>query len=238
MAESNLISTAINVFASPTEAYPVIKERPRPLFPVAIIVVVQALAILLYMNQVDLGWLMEMQIRSSPAIEGMSETEIQQAANQAAQLGPITYGAIGSIAGAIFLTLAFFVYALYLKIVSIATKDGHTLKQWFGLVCWCTLPVLLSQIAALVNIVSNDVSFMPQERVNPLSFSSLLSLETEGASGIQRFVQNFDLTTIWTFVLITLGYRAWTGKPLFSAAAVAIAPYAVIVGIGFTLITQ
>jgi len=233
MADTSLTNIAINVFAAPGEAYPAIRERPRAFLPWFLIVAGICAVTMIYMNSVDIGWYLEPQVRGQLANSNLSEAQIQQAVDRAAEMRPVVLGAIGAFSSAVFVTLVYFVHALYLTGASFVRHDGIRLKQWFSLVCWCSLPTLLGFLASIVNLVTNDATFMPQQRINPLSFGSLFGLEAQGTGA--RILQTFDLTAIWSLVLIVLGYQAWTGKSLGAAALIALGPYIVIVAVSFAV---
>jgi len=79
VANTSLISTAINLLVSPSEAFTVIKERPSPFFPLILILVGLVCVWNLYINQVDVAWFIEEQLRASPQGAEMSEAQIQEA---------------------------------------------------------------------------------------------------------------------------------------------------------------
>jgi hypothetical protein len=127
------------------------------------------------------------------------------------------------------------VVASYFTIVSFATGDGVKLKQWFALLCWCTLPQVLGNIAQLVNMVANDPRFMLQDSIDPLSVGNLLSIDRTGAPTVQRYMLGLDVTLIWSLVLQVIGYQSFTNKSYATSAAVVLGPIALIVAIGTLL---
>ena len=64
-------------------------------------------------------------------------------------------------ASAVVAACIFLIQALYFKIVSAITKDGLLYKQFFALVCWSSMPILLSYLAQIVGLVISDVSLLP-----------------------------------------------------------------------------
>ena len=104
--------------------------------------------------------------------------------------------------------------ALYYTGVSFATNDGVKFRQWFALIAWCSLPVVFGMIASFVNLLVSDARFLPQEQLNPLSFGSLLALDSEGATIVERILLPLDVTVLWTTVLQILGYQAFTQRSI------------------------
>jgi hypothetical protein len=72
---------------------------------------------------------------------------------------------------------------------------------------------------------------LPAEQLNPLSFGSLLALDPQGATIVQRILMSLDLTVLWSTVLQILGYQHFTQKSIVTATIVVLGPLAVLVGI-------
>ncbi len=232
MADTSLLATAVNVFASPGEAFPVIRDKPRPVFPLFVVIIGVVIASLLYLSSVDLAWFLEGQIRASGGGAQLSDPEIVRAAETAAS-NPGFLMTISAVSTGIVLTGVFLIMSLYLWGASSIGKHGIRFIQAFALVCWTALPVLLGSIASVVNLLLNDATFMPQYLANPLSFASLLGIEpTPGDSG-ELSLLSLDLTTFWSIGLLTMGYRVWSGTSLGIALAIVLAPYAILFGFVF-----
>jgi hypothetical protein len=160
----------------------------------------------------------------------LNEDQRADAAEAAANVSPMVYGAIGAVTTPLFIILVLFLSALYYTIVSFATNDGVKLKQWFALACWCTLPSVLGLVAQLVNLSVNDARFMLQDAINPLAFGNLLGVERTAATPVaQRILLGIDVTAIWTIALSIIGYQLWTKKSLATSVVVVLGPLAVIV---------
>ena len=230
MANDSSLAVAANIFASPNEAFPVIKERPKFLLPVLVLLIGYCAVSFAYMNEVDLPWFMDNQLQAGNA--ELTEEQREQAVAAAANVSPMFYGAIGAVSTSLIVFLWVFVTALYYTGVSFLTNDGVRLKQWFALLCWCTLPSVLGLLAQLVNVFAGDARFMLQDEINPISFGNLLSIDRTGASIVQRIMLSIDITALWSIVLTVLGYQAWTKSPMVKAVAIVLGPLAVIVAVG------
>jgi Yip1 domain len=230
MADTSSLAIATNIVTSPSEAFAALKERPRFLLPLLLLIVGYAAVSFLYINKVDLGWLIEQQMQLSGSDVPAAQRE--QAIEAATKISPLFYGAIGAVGTCFYLLLVTFIVAVYYTGVSFVSGDGVRLKQWFSLICWCALPAVLGVIAQIVNLSINDARFMPQDAINPLSFGNLLSIDRTGKTILQRVLLGIDITVIWTLVLSILGYQAFTKGSIVKAAAVVLAPLAIIVVIG------
>ena len=234
MADSSLVATAVNIFTSPGEAFPVIKARPRPAFPLLIFIALVAVVAVVYILNVDLQWMIENQIRASAAADTMNDTAIEQAAERSART-PGFIAAVGAIGSAVSITVVFLVYSLYLWIAAVIAKHGIRFIQAFALTCWCALPGLLGLLASLVNIFVNDATFMTQQQINPLSFAALVGLDATQMSVLNQTLAGLDLTTLWTTGLMVLGYKAWSGTSIWTAAAIVLGPYVFFIALAFAV---
>ena len=232
MANSSYVALATNIFTAPREAFAALKEQPRVLLPVVVLLIGFSAVSFYYLRHVDIGFMVDNQLRSSNA--NMTDAQREQAVAAATKLPPLFYDAIGVLAPSVIFLLVFLV-ASYFTIVSFATGDGVKLKQWFALLCWCTLPQVLGIIAQFVNMVVNDPRFMLQDTVNPLSFGNLLSIDRTDAPIVQRYLLGLDVTVIWSLVLQVLGYQFFTRKAYATSAAIVLGPIALIVAIGTLL---
>lgn len=231
MADQSTLTVAVNIFASPNEAFAAIRERTRFWFPLLLILVGLFAVTFIYTNGVDILWSTEQQIRASDP--DLTDAQIEQVVAATASIPQTALAVIGAAATVLVVLVIYLLYALYLKIVSAVLKDGILYKQWFGLVAWCSMPALLSSLATLVNLLANDITLMPQTEINPLSFVNLFGLDMESAGTVDQIVANLDITSAWALILTILGYRAWTGKNLALAAFIVTAPYILIVGLAF-----
>lgn len=225
MAETSSVAVLTNIFTAPQAAFAAIKIRPNPWLPLIAIILANCIVQFTYTQVVDLGWLIDTQLANAD----MTEEQRAQAVEGALRIPPLAYGFIAAIPSAIGILAIFSLFALYYTGVSFATNDGIKFGQWLALIAWCSLPSVLGQIASLVNLLVNDARFMPAQALNPLSFGSLLAIEAEGANFVESILLALDVTTLWSVVLLILGYQAFTQRSAGMAALVVLAPYVLIV---------
>jgi hypothetical protein len=227
MADSSYVSILTNIFTAPSEAFAALKERPRVLLPVLVLIVGFSTVSFYYLSHVDMGWFLDNQLRNGNA--NITDAQREQAVAAAAKLSPLLYGALGALSTNFAVFLIMLVVALYYTFVSFVTSDGVKLRQWFALLCWCAMPQVLGQIAQIVNMTINDPRFMLQDSINPLAFGNLLSIDRTGAPIVQRILFGVDVTAIWTLVLQVLGYQSFSKSSFGKAAAIVLGPLALIV---------
>jgi hypothetical protein len=159
----------------------------------------------------------------------MTPEQREQAVEGAMQIPPLAYGFIVAIPAAVAILVLYSLIALYYTGVSFATNDGVKFGQWLALIAWCSLPSVLGLIASLVNLAVSDARFLPAEQLNPLSFGSLLAIDPQGATTVERILLSLDVTVVWSTVLSILGYQAFTQSSIVRAAIVVLAPVTVVV---------
>jgi Yip1 domain len=227
MANTATLAIVTNIFTSPGEAFAAIKERPSPWLPLGLILLGYCAVSFLYLNAVDLPWLMDQQLQQAGG--NLTDAQRTQAVEAAAQIPPAVYASIGAGASCLAILIVFALVALYYTGVSFATNSGIKYKQWFALIAWCSLPIVFGLLAAIVFVLVSDVRFVPQQSLNPLSFGNLLAIDPAGAPTLQRVLLQLDPTTIWSIVLSVFGYQSFTQRSTVHAALVVLAPLFVIV---------
>lgn len=228
MADSTTVGILSNIFTAPQAAYPAIKERPKPWLPLLVVILATCVVQFTYTQVVDLAWLIDSQISAGAGAE-LTQAQRDQAVETALRIPPLAYGFIAAVPSAIVILIVYALIALYYTGVSFATNDGIKYGQWLALIAWCSLPSVFGQIASLVNLAVSDARFMPAQQLNPLSFSSLLGIDPQGATFVESILLTLDVTALWSTVLQILGYQAFTQKSIVTATVVVLGPLALIV---------
>lgn len=221
MAKS-VLATAVDVIAAPGEALRAIRQKPTVLVPLGAIIVANAAVMLTYYGEVDVAWLMETGIQASG--QELSEEQLEAMTRGMENLSPMVMGSLTAVSAALGLTLWFFLNAAYLAGISLLSNDGFRLRAWMSMICWCGLPMIFGYGASLANLLMVDATFLPQDRLSPLSFSSLLDLESAGSGTMWRSIAALDVTVVWAMALGVYGYRLWTQRGLFVSALIVLAP--------------
>jgi len=222
MANASSIAIAINILTAPHEAFSALRERPTFLFPLVLILIANAAVILTYYNRVDVAWLMDLSLPA--AGQDMSPEQRENAIDAVSSTSPLTLGAVSGASIAFFVTVWFLVFATYLRLVSVVRHDEFRFKQWFCLVCWCSMPLIVPLVATMANLYFSDVEFLRPDRINPLSFTSLLDLDGLSGSLANRISTMMDVASIWAAVLLLAGYRHWTQVSWTRAIPIAVGP--------------
>ncbi|MDX1563265.1 MAG: hypothetical protein R3305_10080, partial [Gammaproteobacteria bacterium] len=113
MASSSVFNIAINIFASPHEAFRAIEERPRFWFPLIFLLPGVFAVTFFFMLGVDLQFFFEEQLRASQP--DLSETELEQATGFMGNLPQGVVATLIGLSGMIGLLLVLLLQAFYLK---------------------------------------------------------------------------------------------------------------------------
>jgi len=164
----------------------------------------------------------------------MSELELQEARSGIEAMGVDTLkwtGTIGGALGVLFMTL---IQAFYYFLVSMFNGTKIGFKRWLSFSTWSQLPILFAIIASIATVLF-ATGYVPISQLNPLTLTNLLSFESNNAS-LERWMDNIDLTRLWSIGLMLIGYRVWTKKSWLYCCAVVILPVLTIFGIWLAVV--
>jgi hypothetical protein len=226
MADSSSVSVLVNIFTAPSAAFRALKERPSPWLALAIVVIGSAAVSYLYLQVVDLPWMLDYQLSQGG---NLTEEQRKQAVDTALQLSPTVYGVIGALSAPLSYLIAYALIALYFTGVSFATNDGVKYGQWFAMIAWSMVPLLLGLAATFVNLLVSDSRFLPPEQLNPLSFGNLLAIDSDGTTLVERSLLSLSVIALWIVGLLVLGHQVLSQRSVVRSAVIVLGPVAAIV---------
>jgi Yip1-like protein len=225
MSDSSSVGVLSNIFTSPTAAFAQLRERPNPWLALLILLVGYAAVSYLYLQVVDLAWMLDQQMAQGG---NLTEEQRKQAVDAALQVSPVVYSVIGAVGAPLSILIVVALIALYFTGVSFATNDGVKYGQWFAMITWALMPIVIGLAATFINLLVSDSRFIPQEKLNPLAFGNLLGIDMAGLPRGQKGLLSLDISSIWAVVLLVLGHQVFTQRSIVRAAIVVLGP---IVGI-------
>lgn len=232
MSDSSSVGVLSNIFTAPTVAFARLKERPNPWLALLILLVGYAAVSYLYLQVVDLAWMLDQQMKQAG---NLTDEQRKQAVDAALQVSPVVYSVIGAVATPISILIVVALVALYFTGVSFATNDGVKYGQWFAMIAWALMPIVIGLAATFINLLVSDSRFIPQEKLNPLAFGNLLGIDIAGLPRGQRGLLSLDISAIWAVVLLVLGHQVFTQRSIVRAAIVVLGPIVGIVLISVVL---
>jgi hypothetical protein len=213
----------------PGKAFAELAERPRYWFPFLALLIATLVMTIWYLAVVDVGWMIDQQIRQSARGGSMSEEEIAQAA-QFMGGNPGVIMALGIVQVAIVIPLLLLIPALYYFLVGKMAGFERSFRQWFAFSSWCALPGALAVIPAAILLATTETAQIRQESLKTLSLNALFFHRAPGEPGFSLF-SFVDLFALATLILSLIGVKVWSGRSwLFTGLFVGI-PWGLIYGL-------
>jgi len=224
------IATAINILAAPAEAFKTLQAKPTVLFPLAIIALSTIVIQIWYFSILDMAWFADDIIANFG--DGFSEEQAEGVRDLYTGRSQNVMALTAGIGGAVSLVVLYLLQAGYLTLTSALGGDGYRFKNWFSLVCWTSLPYLLSVIGMAVTIALSPNGQLSAFDLDPLSLANL-GMNAGGNSTLQSLFTTVSLTMLWSLGLVVLGYKQWLNASWLKSVLVVTAPYLLIFGIWF-----
>lgn len=213
----------------PRKAFTEIAQRPRFWFPLLVLAVATAGIAAWYTSIVDLEWLADRQLRTSPYARGMSEEQIAAAASAAGSQRGLRVG-IAGIGYALVICVVLLIGALYYLLAGKVTGVERSFRQWFAFNGWTALPTALVALPAAFVLLMAETAQIPQDDLQALSLNALIFHRAVGEPGYALFT-SLNPTQILSLALASLGIRIWTGKSWLFSILFATLPFLLIYGI-------
>ena len=202
------------VFFSPVETFEDIARRPDLLMPLAIIVIISIISTAMLVPKMDFESATRDAIQQSG--QKMSEQDLDRAVRMGSGIGK-TMAYFSPVFSIIILAIIAGVLLLAFRLLG---GDGN-FKQAFSASAWSWMPYLVSGIITTIvlatrrtvdpqeipTLIKSNLGFLSDPRENPVAFTLLSSL---------------DVFSIWSLVLLILGFAALSRFSRGKAAAIVV----------------
>jgi len=208
----------IGVFFSPKATFEDIVRKPSWMLPIALLTVF-SLAVCFSINQ-RVNWreFISQQIEKSPQAAQMSAEQKQQRIEGGAKFSPIfTYavGFLGPIIGALVVGLV--MWGAYSLLGGASTNFGTS----FAITAHASLTGLVSSVLFILILYLKPYGTIDLE--NPVAANLAAVLPDDAAKWLVALGTSIDLFTIWTLILLAIGFSAADPKKLSGSKAFSIA---------------
>jgi Yip1 domain len=225
---SAAVANFVNIFTSPKEAFRDLKSRPSIWLPLLLLIGAWIVLWNWYYHTVDFPWLVnhlvDVRTHSAPV------DEQQAIAAGIVKMKPGAFIVITVFSVIIvFLALTLFM-SLYFLILGAIYDDPYRFRHWFAFTLWATMPSLVAVVAIVANVLLTDGGRVAPEQANPLSLNNLffhVGLDNK----FKQLLDSLDLTVLWSWVLMVVGYREWTQRSWSKSLQLVLAPLLVIYSI-------
>lgn len=221
-ASSSRIGALIALFYEPTRTFTALESRKAAWLTLILLMLSTAALMQWYFSAVDFAWLAD-QIVST--IKNTDEREKAMAMIKPNILRVSSI--VGAVVGfPIILTLLGVYFMLAGKVIS----KEFTFDSGFALSTWASVPTLLNLPLGAMQILLASNGQLSLSDLNPLSLNTLL-FRYDLHHPMTSLLDSLSVTSIWSAVLLVIGFQVWAKVPRATAIKVVLVPYAFIYGI-------
>lgn len=217
-----VVNLAFWIFVDPDKTFKTIEKRSSWSALGAQLIVIAATAALLviYYNWVNIEWLL------SVMTEGMERAQRESLSKMMTKDVMLGLGVTGS-----FVTFPLFtaLYSLYFFLVGKVRDMPHSFAQWFAMVSWASLPAILILPIGIVGMATAPSGQLSPEEINAVSLNQLFFHLPLG-NPWKTMLESISLVSLWSLILMALGYKVWAGVTFERALLVAIVPNLIVYG--------
>lgn len=207
------------MFMEPSRAFAAIEKRSMVWLPLMLTVLCTTVIIMWYFQTVDFAWLLD---RMTAAIPDPAARE------KVASFMTKTTMQTSSIAGALIgIPVIYCVMALYFLLVAKIKKLDFGFTKWFSFVAWASVPGLLLLPLGAMQILMAHNGQLGLDQLNPVTLNQLF-FHIEMGRPWASLLDSVNITSIWTAVLMVLGFQAWSKSSRANSIMIVAIPYGVI----------
>jgi hypothetical protein len=210
-----------SMFYEPGAAFAALERRRFPIFITALLIASSCILVIWYFNVVDFAWLIE---QTFAVIENVAQRE------QAQKLVTKTMVLAGALGGSVVGTPAVLAaLALYFSLVGKVMNKNLTFETGFALSAWAFAPSLLLLPLGIIQIMLSANGQLGLDQLNPLSLNQLVFHFPLGHP-LASPLGFASVTSVWTLVLLIIGFASWMKVSRASAIKVVLLPVVAIYG--------
>ncbi len=226
------INAMIDIVAAPGRALDEVKSRTRWLWiPLFTTMGLSIGVFAWYYNWVDLGWIVDQQIRALPPDAPTEQVRQVRDFTSVRMLTILT--SVGIVLGT---TVIYAVQAGYLHLANKLTSDVE-LKygQWFSFTTWTSFVSIFAIALMVATMLVADDNQLRQDELVPISMNQLF-VHAEPGDKWFTWASSLTLINFWTLGLMTIGWHRWVGTTIGAAAVIVCLPWVLIFGMWALLI--
>lgn len=222
----SLITIAINILTSPTEAFQALETRPTKIFPLALVILSTAAAMFWYYSIVDFDWFVDDTLSQ---LNNLSETQLEDARERMLSMSQTMFRGFGLLGSTVGLLAMYLLQSAYLSMASALNGDKYRFSHWFSVIAWTNLPAVLGAIGMMVTILLSPNGQLSAYDLNPLSLANLGMSSANGS--VQTLMNSLNLLMFWSIGLTVMAYKQWVQASWPKTIAIVLGPYLLILGI-------
>lgn len=222
----NLPQALFDIYVSPSDVFTALKQqRNWSWLPLVLILVSAAVSYWWFYSAMTPQWIVEQQLLHAG---DLTPAELQQTRAAMGQMADKT-GYISAVGVILVVPLMFAIMAFYLKLVANA---GHSRSygDWYAFTVWSNIPMLINTLGFIILFVSASDKNLPLTLNNYASLNQLF-LNLPPQHSWFGWADNFNLFSLWTIALTTIGLKNWSQFSTTKALLIAALPTVVIFGV-------
>jgi hypothetical protein len=214
----NHLGRLFGVLFSPGKTFAEIVQRPSWLAPTAVLILLSLVASVLFVQRVDWREVISQQIEKSSRASQLSAEQKEQQIEAGAKIAPV-FGYVGGLLGPAFVLLlaCLVMWGAY----SILAGVNPGFLTSFSITAHSFMTALVSTPIFLLVIFLKPKGTIDIE--NPVATNLASLLPDDSAKWLVTLLKQFDIFTIWTLLLLAIGFAAVNPKKLKTGSAVGIA---------------
>lgn len=216
------LNTFVAMFAEPGRAFAAVQQRSMVWLPLALIMLGSGALFFWYFQVVDFAWLQDRMVAAMPDAQG------REAAKQFMTKNAMQVSTLGGTL--ISFPLIFSVTAVYFLIVAKVRNLDLGFTKWFSFVSWASLPTLLILPLGAMQILLTSNGQLGLDQLNPVSLNQLF-FHIEMGKPWASLLESINITSLWSAVLMVVGFQVWSKASRTTSILVVALPYAVIYGV-------
>lgn len=212
------------VFMSPREAFPKIVEKrwAFALLPILIVAVLSFVGSWVFTSKVDMGQFVRDQIKQSKFASQMSEAQIEEAADSAAQRPKW----IQPVIGLFVVPLMAVILAAIFWLVLLAFGNEITFGRSFQATAWAFLPSVITGVIFIILLFVKDANAIDVQNPIATNLAALLGRESL-PKPLYVLLSGLDVFKIWIIALLGIGLGAAARCKIRTAVLSVVVLYAV-----------
>jgi hypothetical protein len=220
--QSSAFGTLTAMFMEPGRAFAAIEKRSMVWLPLVLTALCTTTLLMWYFQSVDFVWLLD---RMTAAIPDPAARE------KVASFMTKTTMQVSSVAGAFIVTpLVYILMAVYFLVVAKIRKLEFGFTKWFSFVAWASVPGLLLLPLGAMQILMAHNGQLGLDQLNPVTLNQLF-FHIEMGHPWASLLDSINIASIWTAVLLVVGFQAWSKSSRANSIMIVALPYGVIYGV-------
>ncbi|HKV24541.1 MAG TPA: YIP1 family protein [Candidatus Acidoferrum sp.] len=216
--QMSAISRLVGVLFSPQKTFEDIVRKPSWLAPIVVLTIL-SIAVSVGLNQ-RVNWrdFIGQQIDKSPQAANLTPEQRQQRIDAGAKFAPISTYVFGTAGPILFaLIIGLIMWGVYSLLGGISTNFSTA----FGITSHAFMTGLVSSPLFLLIIFLKAPGTIDMD--NPVASNVAALLPDDAAKWLVAFCKSLDIFTIWTLILLAIGFAAVNPKKLKGGKTYAIA---------------